>query len=414
MSQARDDRRFRKAFGDVDESVEIDALRRRVTTLLDEVTEGAFQLQLAGLFDDGYNIGDEAGNYLIKAGSAGDKKRLAELMLRAQQKKKFLDAMKILAERKSVSSDPEVLRAEARKVGPDEPSPEQLADLILALQKGFGIKELKGDLGPKALRRLFVLLDGLPKPNTASLDMISEIKRVGSDSTSWFRPSDKAIELNVESLKPDVTKSYETPSGEILKLPKFDAVALHEIGHALDHAVGFMATKGKDPEYGGWEETTTAGIVAALAGTFKASAAATVLGWEDAALGDLLSSCLKKGTINPDLFPDGQVPAAVASDPTVSWCVKMGLAGSRLQGCDKTMAEEHARGDVVFVPDDGDKWWRYHLDARNNQVSNYQFHARAEWFAEVFAVWALKQLPPSHPCYDELAALDSTQPLAKS
>ncbi len=315
MSQARDDRRFRKAFGDVDESVEIDALRRRVTTLLDEVTEGAFQLQLAGLFDDGYNIGDEAGNYLIKAGSAGDKKRLAELMLRAQQKKKFLDAMKILAERKSVSSDPEVLRAEARKVGPDEPSPEQLADLILALQKGFGIKELKGDLGPKALRRLFVLLDGLPKPNTASLDMISEIKRVGSDSTSWFRPSDKAIELHVESLKPDVTKSYETPSGEILKLPKFDAVALHEIGHALDHAVGFMATKGKDPQYGGWEETTTAGIVATLAGTFKASAAATVLGWEDAVLGDFLASCLKKGTINPDLFPDGQVPAAVASDP---------------------------------------------------------------------------------------------------
>jgi hypothetical protein len=45
------------------------------------------------------------------------------------------------------------------------------------------------------------------------------------------------------------------------------------------------------------------------------------------------------------------------------------------------------------------KWWGYDYSARAIRVSDYQFRAPLEWFAEVYAVFKLKKLATTHPCF---------------
>ena len=49
-------------------------------------------------------------------------------------------------------------------------------------------------------------------------------------------------------------------------------------------------------------------------------------------------------------------------------------------------------------------WWSYDLAARKIAVSEYQFRAPPEWFAESYAAYYQKRLPSSHPLYDWLEA----------
>jgi hypothetical protein len=45
----------------------------------------------------------------------------------------------------------------------------------------------------------------------------------------------------------------------------------------------------------------------------------------------------------------------------------------------------------------GNQWSSYPLAVRARGISQYQFRAAGEWFAELYALYYLKKLPPTHP-----------------
>ena len=54
-----------------------------------------------------------------------------------------------------------------------------------------------------------------------------------------------------------------------------------------------------------------------------------------------------------------------------------------------------------------DGWWNsYDLAARKQGIHGYQFRARGEWFAELYAAYYSDKLKPSHPFVPDLAKLE--------
>ena len=90
--------------------------------------------------------------------------------------------------------------------------------------------------------------------------------------------------------------------------------------------------------------------------------------------------------------------AAMAKHPAVQWCQGVRLNGAHggLWDKGKAGANNHAVGTKVYQESYAGKWVSYDVDARSHEVSDYQFRAAGEWFAEIYAAYYQKLLPPSH------------------
>lgn len=104
-----------------------------------------------------------------------------------------------------------------------------------------------------------------------------------------------------------------------------------------------------------------------------------------------------------DKAPDGFDLDTLATHDAVAWC-----EWARSHPGDKY--KYYKGGPPNFVVNgryyfrDENNWRSYLVDARKNGVSQYQFKAPAEWFAELYAAFHLKKLPDTHPDATWLAA----------
>jgi hypothetical protein len=91
---------------------------------------------------------------------------------------------------------------------------------------------------------------------------------------------------------------------------------------------------------------------------------------------------------------------AMAAHRAVNWCQSI---RKNLWDAGPAGAVAAALGDRVYQQfsesDTGGDWTSYALASRRDGVSDYQFRAAPEWFAELYAFYYSKKLPTSHPAY---------------
>lgn len=379
--------------------------------------------------------------------------------------------------------------------------PEAKAFVEAAILARYDMTALAGDLTKKALPRLYAVLGQVPERHARQNPKLQRIVRNRQAGDSTYDAGECKLTLNVGktgSSTHELDQDKDVDRGARLKDVKvntFNHTTLHELGHSIDDADGFMDTEGGQDAFGGWQ---LHGVdeIAEIAGTaqgFFAQYQSERLTHEF--LHGLLKCTLSgRPWSNPppdpvrDLGPLGrfvaqlpdaaalrQAPAVLQAqtdrdlllqpdewdlelasalrddlrksvaqvDPNVRFlCEIIDLILVRRMSADdavrnllaqlvvcepnevdfdtmqrhaavawcrwacsdpenlwKHYAEKPA-GYVIngrFYARVDNNWRSYRVAARSKGVSQYQFKAPAEWFAELYAAYQMKKLPDSHP-----------------
>jgi hypothetical protein len=117
------------------------------------------------------------------------------------------------------------------------------------------------------LPRLYEVLSLIPANHTKDNPMFKSIKRSKMSDTSLYWNGTGEIAINGGETGPFSSKreKYNDSTGKKLEFSKFDAHTLHEVGHSVDDASGYMAKHQKDESHGGWKLTDSSGAAAAKA-----------------------------------------------------------------------------------------------------------------------------------------------------
>ncbi len=377
------------------------------------------------------------------------------------------------------------------KLGGKAKSDDSKKLVIAAIKARWGLEKLNGDLSSKALPRLYEVMKMVPEDHIKGNTSLKEMRRDRvTDEAPFYRSEDKLIVLNCGKTKDD-QKTITDDKGNARVVSYFDHTTLHEIAHAVDDRLGYMASHGKDKANGGWKEETIDGIVGIVAtdkgflddfkqpkslllnylnkvltsgkaepqnnvwqeqidiantgltveelledpGLRKAEAARLEFekdGWPTGKgeIGekesDATLSCKLKGQKRkamrpvvtrvlydrkplaeavqeviddvPKAVPDQHEWDEIANHAAVKWCL-----GIRLQGKENGLWEGGAGSAGTMKLSDGrvyqqaysSKWVSYD-SARQDNVSDYQFRAPGEWFAELYAAFYLGWLDQEH------------------
>jgi hypothetical protein len=288
----------------------------------------------------------------------------------------------------------------------------QSAFLVAAIKTRFGIDNLLGDFGAKSLLRLYELLDLLPSGHTTFNKNLKTVDRSKELGTSTY---DLKTTITIMAGDLKNTKKYETSTGD-LEVNTFDATTYHEIGHSVDHATNYMETKGGGKDHGEWKQVKIEDIVAVGAKSLKqalkqvnSDVVKDLENISDNEIERLVGAYIDSGKTDYGVCIKYKgLENVLEQDGTVEWCRKT-LKWSQMSSSypSKSEAAELSPDGKVSYKNDRGVWWQYSLAARDTQVSNYQFNARAEWFAEVYTLFMLGKLPEGHPCYDDIKAMDA-------
>lgn len=331
--------------------------------------------------------------------------------------------------------DPEVMKAIA-----DEPGGGALIDSMVqdlggkakdgdskafvraAITARFGPELGNKDLTTKYLPRLYKALGMVPASHTLDNPMLRTINR---DRTTLM-PSGEYVDgqgvINLEVPRTGLVDSMVTLATRILPeklmgkmttgsdVSVFDLLALHEVGHAVDDKLQFMNGKAGNVTYGGWQAHTVDEVAAALGtaqGFFKDRAGEG----SKAFLTAYLKAVLEKKKPQAE----SSVTSLAAGTKAPNWKALAQHAAVevaeniRLKSSDKGLwdrgdsaARKYAIGSSVYQESYEGKWVSYALAARASKVTDYQFRADGEWYAEAYAAFFVGKLPASHPLHPVL------------
>ena len=170
----------------------------------------------------------------------------------------------------------------------------------------------------------------------------------------------------------------------------------HEIGHSVDRAAAWAAVRSHEPRFGGWRfEGFSANARHNLARTILRHA-----GLPDTAMG--LVDRSGRSTVQESLAAAVQPDSARSNDVVrlprefehhgrqVHGAVERAVRFVRVAASSPWMFDDgRARdltiGDRIYQIDSMGRWTSYLAAARRHALSNYQFSARDEWFAEAYA-----------------------------
>lgn len=155
-------------------------------------------------------------------------------------------------------------------IGDKAETDEQKGMMIAAIKERYGVDELAGELSSNALPRLYKALALLPDNHTKLNAKLREITRSKMSDTSLY--SKGVININGGESGPHSSgkEKYDDGAGKKMKFNKFDAHTLHEVGHSVDDACGFMDAHRSKPAYGGWAPSNSNDATNAAVRKFKA------------------------------------------------------------------------------------------------------------------------------------------------
>lgn len=292
-----------------------------------------------------------------------------------------------------------------------------------ALEARFGIKmtQYSDTEGTKedtrdpekaaTILRLYEVMKKLPTKHTTNNPSLDKVKRLGDENgNSSYAAPDRTVKLRVGRAtdRRDEVLGEEWQLGPIDKTKvfkdgppaqSFTWTTLHEIGHALDDKLGFMAKNGDKGEYGGWKQYSSdlSEIAAAAAGKFKYDKDYIERYLADPTGGFVAPDSDKtEKDLDPEVWERRRLEA-------VDWCDAIRANREIWFSASETSRLEI--GGKVYQEAYNGKWVSYLFSARSTGVKGYQFRAPGEWFAELYAAHHTDKLSSSHPAKSWLAQL---------
>ena len=258
------------------------------------------------------------------------------------------------------------------------------------------------------VQRFYNLMSALPETHTKDNDSIqvflqsSGQDQEGSDYTGStvrklaMREGDvpRSFSYGVAAKHEigEVEDGCEVEEGD--PISAFDWNTIHEVGHAVDDKLGFMASRGNS--LAGW--TVYGGNVRPIA-----VAVAKKYDFDVAYVASYMANA--SAIAIPE--PKSGVTAEEWERRRVA-CMKWvdgARAGNNPWSSASTAAALAIDGVVYHESYSDGRWASYNLAARKQGVTGYQFRAPGEWFSELYAAYHTQKLKPSHPAYTWLQSL---------
>lgn len=346
---------------------------------------------------------------LIKAGTKTPKEARAKVVAMLKHDP---EAMKALADE---PGGKEWLDAMVGDLGGKAKDGDSKAFVSAAITARFGPQLQGKSMTTKYLPRLYKVLGMVPDSHTLSNDMLATINRT---RTKLETSGDyQAGHINLKAPRTGIGDAMVSFGAWVLpqkligkQLPggvsQFDQLTLHEVGHAVDDKKKFMDGKAGSVTFGGWQKHKIEEVAHILGDALGFFAAFPDLG--KPFLKAYLTAVLGKKKVREEAdvtaaLPNGAKPdwKKLAQHAAVDHAENIRLKSDSKGLWDRgdSGAAKYAIGSSVFQQAYGHEWVSYALSARSAKVTDYQFRADGEWYAEAYAAFFLGKLKPSHPLH---------------
>jgi hypothetical protein len=250
-------------------------------------------------------------------------------------------------------------------------------------------------LSVELLPRLYKLFQDLPEDHAVN-EMLKNLE-YGTETGDehYYNATKKKIVL-LASLSADDDQDYvrqDTGAKETVK--RFSATALHEIGHGVDAKNGVTEDNSRMGKsgFGKWKKEDLNSVIAAY---YEAIFQKYTAGDKPATETDLkamLGRLLTSGACAKPASPEDALGSLFANWDAISgeaafttWC-------PGIRDGQHSWNNKYEIGGRVYQECYEDDWWSYDLAERQSTgISNYQWRARPEWFAEAYALYHLKKV----------------------
>jgi hypothetical protein len=211
------------------------------------------------------------------------------------------------------------------------------------------------------------------------------------------RPGDvnQKFGSNISKELPAVEKGFE-PADEN-PVDYFDFAVVHEVGHAIDDRMGFMASREGQANFGGW--ITHGGNIEPIV-----KAVAKHSGYDDTAEQlAYVSDVILGNTPDVPAAPEGQALAwEEARQKVHDWYT---IATNESLWWSQSDTDKVTIEGRVYQEAYKGTWVSYLASARAKGMTGYQFRAPGEWFAELYACFHMGKLKSGHPARQWLSSL---------
>jgi hypothetical protein len=276
-------------------------------------------------------------------------------------------------------------------------NPMDQATCRAALAARFELNVMIPDgLSVELLPRLYKLFQQLPEDHAVN-DLLKNLEygtEIGDEH--YYNASKKKIVL-LASLSSDEDQDYvrQDTTGAKETVKCFSATALHEIGHGVDAKKGVTDdnTRMGGSGFGKWKKEDLNSVIAAYyEAIFKKYTGGDKAAKENdlkTMLGRLLTTgaCAKPTSATEplgSLFADWDAISGESAFTT--WC-------PGIRDGQRPWNNRYAIDGRVYQECYEDDWWSYDLaDRSSTGISNYQWRAKPEWFAEAYALYHLKKV----------------------
>jgi hypothetical protein len=290
-------------------------------------------------------------------------------------------------------------------------NPADIAACEAAIEARFGIdlKVPPDQMQKKTLPRLYKMLAKVPEWQAKQSKLKELDFKVEPGKGSYYQ--DGKISLN--EIEPTEGGSVKRPDvdpdgSKEVKANYFDFTTLHEVGHAVDDKIGFTTQRMGTAAFGGWKEESLESVlewIGEKSGFYNRYSGAPKPGRKEDVQRLLRTFLTTKACTKPadaskpmgSLLPVWDV---VVNDPIVAACVDGMTVGDKpWKGAGTKAAKVVVANRCCHEAYPGN-WVSYEFGARaSTGISDYQWRAPGEWFAEIYALYYLDKLQNSHPMY---------------
>ena len=308
----------------------------------------------------------------------------------------------ILQQLVKLPDGPKQLDRMVRAIGTKASTEDEKAFVKAAVEARFSCT-LTGEHTTKALPRLYKVLGMVPEAHTTTNEKLITINRTktGVEQSSG---SYKAglLEVSVKRTGWGTVEKELGQRGRKGKVSAFDHLTLHELGHAVDDDRKFMNDRRNLGKYAGWREESAESVATVIDTTLKFADAADMATLSEENRRLFLARVLKSDENGAKNLVDALDGAwgRLERHAAVLRCRAVRLnSGKGLWTKGSAGAHEAALGARVYVQAYQDTWCSYELKAWTDAVRDYQFRAKGEWFAEIYAAYYLDKLNATGDVY---------------